>query len=170
MNLIIWTISPVSWVAYGPFHSQLTKYRYSNNSLPQGDHPSYELDWKFTYVHNISSSRPRFLYGKRLENWMCTKQTMQPRTPISVEDYKLIENSTLSSQVSYWNNEGKPGYHIMQHYYANPNGTPVVPAPVHWECALISYFLKGDISPPVLLHQNFRAFVFALLEVFRVPP
>ena len=36
----------------------------------------------------------------------------------------------------------------MQHYHLNPNSGPVLSAPVHCECALISYLLNEDISPP----------------------
>lgn len=92
--------------------------------------------------------RPHFLCGKHLEIEYVPSKQCKLELPSTPEDYKPIAKSALTSQRSYWNNEGKSGDHIMQYYHANPNSTPVVPALVHCECALISYLLKGDISPP----------------------
>lgn len=65
---------------------------------------------------------------------------------LTPEDYKPTTKLALTSQGPYWNNERKPGNYIMQHYHINPNSVPILPAPVHYECALVSYILE-DISP-----------------------
>lgn len=92
--------------------------------------------------------RSRFLYGKCLEIEYVPSKQCNLELPSRPGDYEQIAKPALTTYGSYWTNEGKPGHHIMQHYHANPDSTPVVPAPVHCECALISYLLKGNISPP----------------------
>ena len=100
-----------------------------------------------TYANN-PYLRSRFLRGKRLEIECVPDHQYNLKLPPTPEDYKSIARLALITQGSYWNSEGKPGDHIMQHYHINLNSAPVLPAPVHCECALVSYLLKEDISPP----------------------